>query len=69
MRMQLWDVTQFPFIYAAWVNSYSYMHDLHFTRTIPMYVYVATVYWGIFEVQNFRGWVPFANKFSRMAFL
>ena len=25
-----------------------------------------TVYWEIFEVQNFRGWVPFANKFLRM---
>ena len=26
-----------------------------------------TVYCEIFELQNLLGWVPFANKFSRMA--
>ena len=27
-----------------------------------------TIHWEIFKVQNFQGLVPFANKFSKMAF-
>ena len=32
-----------------------------------LHMHGAKIYWEIFEVQNFQGWIPFANKFSRIA--
>ena len=37
-------------------------------KTAAGYLQECNKYWEIFEAQNFRGWVPFANKFLRMAF-
>ena len=51
---------------------YSAMQDYH-SKVLNYYgilwpVQVAcTVNWEIFKVQSFQEWVPFANKFLRMA--
>ena len=47
---------------------YKQVMQQHVIPSVKANIIKHTVYWEIFKVQNFRGWVPFANKFSRMTF-